>query len=146
MKFNWGFKIGAVYVAFVVMMIVLVGMSVGQKIDLVADDYYEQELKFEERIDKIRRANALVEKPGWRVEPEGIRITFPGSTVNRNLTGEIRLYCPADNTKDVSFPIEPDAAGVQLIPIENIKNGRYQLQLDWAKDGSTFWNEGVINI
>ena len=61
MKFNWGYKIVLVYCVFVAGILYLVVQSSRQQMDLVTDDYYAQEIKYQEKIDQSKRASALSE-------------------------------------------------------------------------------------
>lgn len=56
LKLNWGAGIAVLYMGFVAMIVLLVVMSMRQKIDLVTDEYYAEELLFQGKIDKIKRA------------------------------------------------------------------------------------------
>lgn len=56
LNWNWGKGIVMVYVLFVAGMLYLVFQSKQQKLDLVVDDYYQQELKFQGQIDAAQRA------------------------------------------------------------------------------------------
>ena len=73
-------------------------MSIVQKIDLVTDNYYEEEVKFQGKIDKINRAKALATPLTWEVLENGVRIHYP--TNMKGVSGKINFYCPADNRKD----------------------------------------------
>ncbi|GAB3167886.1 FixH family protein [Telluribacter humicola] len=146
MKFNWGTGIAMLYAGFVIGMLTLVTMSMRQKIDLVADNYYEQELGFQKKLDKMNRTNALAEPLRWEVAEEGVVIRFPQGLAPEQLKGTINLYCPADNRKDTHFEVKAGAEGVQLIPANKLQAGRYQLQIDWQAGAATYWNEGTIVI
>lgn len=146
MKFNWGTGIAMLYLGFVIGILTLVTMSTRQKIDLVADNYYEQELGFQKKLDKKNRANALAEPLRWEVAEQGVLVQFPQDMVANKLKGTITLYCPADNRKDTKFEVLPGADGVQLIPASKLQAGRYQLQVDWQAGEATYWNEGTIVI
>ncbi len=61
MKFNWGYKIVLVYSVFVAGILYLVVQSSRQQMDLVTDDYYAQEIRYQEKIDQSKRASALSE-------------------------------------------------------------------------------------
>ncbi len=57
---SWGNKIAIAYSLFVVLMITLVTMCIKQKdIFLVSDDYYKQEIEFQDRIDKNNNLNSI---------------------------------------------------------------------------------------
>ena len=59
MKINWGYRIFIVYFLFVIGILTLSYKSSQQKFDLVQQDYYGAELKYQTVIDASRRANAL---------------------------------------------------------------------------------------
>ena len=145
MKLNWGAGIALLYAGFVVMILLLVGMSASQKIDLVTDQYYEDELRFQDKINKINLAKTLTDPLTWQVEEQGIKIHYPKEFSDNTLTGNIKLYCPSDNTKDRTFIIKSQK-GNQLIAASDLKSGRYYLQIDWKNDKKAYWNEGVVVI
>lgn len=145
MKMNWGAGIAALYAGFVAMILLLVGMSAGQKIDLVTDHYYEEELKFQGKIDKRERADTLAEPLSWEVANGGLQIHYPTAFADSAITGEIRLYCPSDNRNDRKFAIRPEQH-MQALPGEKIPAGRYKVQADWRVGETTYWNEGVVVI
>ena len=67
MKFNWGYKIVLVYSVFVAGILYLVVQSSRQQMDLVTDDYYAQEIRYQEKIDQSKRASALSEPIRYQV-------------------------------------------------------------------------------
>lgn len=144
MKISWGTGIWAFYGLFVLMIITLVGMSVSQKIDLVTDNYYEEELIYQGRIDKIAHAKQLAVPLKWEVVAEGIKIQFP--TDMKGVSGEVNFYCPSDKGKDFKVTIQPDASGSQFVSTQKAAAGRYKMQIDWQAKGVGYWNEGIINL
>ena len=56
MKFNWGVGIFTFYGLFVVFILALVFRSSQENYDLVTEDYYQQEIRFEEVINKRNNA------------------------------------------------------------------------------------------
>lgn len=145
MKLNWGAGIAILYAGFVVMILLLVGMSASQKIDLVTDQYYEEELRFQDKINKVNLAKGLSDPLTWQVEERGIMIHYPKEFSQDTLSGNVKLYCPSDNTKDRTFPIKVENND-QLIAASNLKPGRYYLQIDWKNGKRSYWNEGVVLI
>lgn len=146
MKLNWGSGIALLYSGFVIGILTLVVMSSRQKVDLVTENYYEEELGFQKKIDKIERTRQLKQPLLWGVNQEGIQIRYPEEMRGLGISGKIKLYCPADNGKDTEFSVQPDSTLQQLIPASKLRAGRYQLQIDWQADTATYWNEGVIVI
>ncbi len=146
LSISWGWKIAFLYGGFVVMILFLVWKSVVKKIDLVADNYYEQELKFQNRIDQTRRASSLPVPLKWSVSDAKVHIQYPASFPGGAIHGKVYFYCPSDNRKDISFPITTDENMQQVIPFSKLSPGRYQIQIDWKANGETYWNEGIVNI
>ena len=64
---NWGFKILMLYAAFVGMIIFLVFRTAHENIDLVTEDYYQQELAFQNKIDQTAAALQIGEDPVVRI-------------------------------------------------------------------------------
>ncbi|KQS27937.1 FixH family protein [Dyadobacter sp. Leaf189] len=145
MKINYATAIVTLYLGFVAMIIVLVTMSMSQKVDLVTDKYYEEELSFQEKIDKRERSAALRQQVSWHVSEEGISIYYPQSIPDSALSGKIRLYCPADENHDLTIQVSAKNH-TQLIPASSVKDGSYQLQIDWKSSGQTYWDEGTVSI
>lgn len=145
MKLNWGAGIAILYAGFVVMILLLVGMSASQKIDLVTDQYYEEELQFQDKINKVNLTKKLSNPLTWQVEEQGIMIHYPKDFSEDTLSGKVKLYCPSDNTKDRIFPVK-SKNGDQLIAASEMKAGRYYLQIDWKNGKKSYWNEGVVVI
>ena len=127
------------------MILVLVGMSVNQKIDLATDHYYEEELQFQDKINKATRANALLEPLVWEVNDSGVMIHYPNVLSGNTITGKVRLYCPSNEKNDRTFNLHSKNSE-QLIPASTIPEGRYHLQIDWKNGEQTYWNEDVILI
>jgi nitrogen fixation protein FixH len=145
MKINYATATVTLYLGFVAMIITLVMMSMSQKVDLVTDQYYEEELRFQEKIDKSARAAALPEGISWNVSDEGIDIIYPKTIPDSALSGTVILYCPADENQDLSIQINAKNHR-QLIPASTIKDGSYKLQIDWKCGGLTYWDEGIVSI
>jgi hypothetical protein len=56
---NFGVKITALYLGFVALILTLVFMSFGQKVELVSKDYYAQEIAFQDKINSINNERSL---------------------------------------------------------------------------------------
>ncbi|CAG5004234.1 hypothetical protein DYBT9275_03327 [Dyadobacter sp. CECT 9275] len=145
LKLNWGAGIAVLYMGFVAMIVLLVVMSMRQKIDLVTDEYYAEELLFQGKIDKIKRAKALSEPLKWELTDDAIVIRYPGNLAANTLSGSVRLYCASDNKKDRSFAVNAENH-LQVIPLSSIPEGRFALQIDWKQGENLYWDEGVVVI
>lgn len=137
---NWGVKIVLVFIAFVTGILFMVFKSYNQKTDLVTTDYYAKELQYQEKIDKMKRVQALSAPVKFEVKGSELIIMFPKDFSGKLLTGEVVLYYPADKNKDVkeNFSIQDEPLKI-AIPSKN--RGLHWLQLSWKEGDITYYFE-----
>jgi hypothetical protein len=145
MKFNWGTKITLVYLLFVAGMLFLVMQSSRQKIDLVTPDYYEQEIKYQERIDQTKRADALQGKLSVDLLGDTIALFFPEDHNGKQIKGHVWVYYPADESLDVKGDIDTRDGTHQLIlPSGSKRTGMCIVKTSWTCDGVDFYTETIL--
>ena len=144
LKWNWGTGIALAYTAFALMIIAFVINSFSKQIDLVTPDYYAKELVFQDQIEKEQRSRALTEDVSFMMGSEQLDIQFPQEMKSTKITGKVQLFCPVDAKKDISFAIEADSNGKQIIPLNQVKAGRYKLQISWKANDLEYYKENVI--
>jgi len=140
-KFNWG---TGIVVSLIFFMLVTSGMMIlfiNQKVDLVTDNYYDKELKFQQQIDKVNNANQLTEKIEMNYDGQMVQIKFPASYVSSKPSGEIFFYRPSDISKDFKVPLSMDSTGMQVVPVTALDKGLWKIQLHWLMSESEYFNE-----
>lgn len=143
-KLNWGTKLGIMASIYVVGVLIFVGFSTTQKINLVSKDYYPKEIRYQEQIDKIR--NALQMETQVQINQTGgdLQIKFPVSM--KKAEGDITLYRPSDYESDVKYTIDLNDSGIQMVNTEQLLQGRYTVKIDWKYDGKEFYKEEAIYL
>ena len=111
MKLSWGKGIFAAYAIFMVIVLGTVAFTTTVDVDLVADDYYEQELKYQDEIDKKNRTNNLTEQIEIILEKENLKLTYP-KLIAGNISGKINFYRPSDQKLDFAVDIKTDNRNV----------------------------------
>ncbi len=142
---NWGTKILIVYVAFVLGIVFMVFKSSMQNTDLVTTDYYEKELRYQDKIDEIKRVSALSEPVQYVIKGNSVILSFPKDFAGKKLTGEVVLYCPSDQKKDIKQHFTVIDEALQISISANSK-GLYELHLSWKDGGVTYYFEKKIFI
>jgi hypothetical protein len=143
---SWGFRIIILYVAFVAMIGTMVFMTMRQKVDLVADDYYQQELKYQNQIDRQEQSGKLSAQPTVMAGKEAVTITFPEEVRAQGVTGKVNFYRPSDSEKDFAQELAVGADGVQQIPAAKFSTGLYTVKLSWTSGGKDYYNESSVYI
>ncbi|MCX6163912.1 MAG: FixH family protein [Ignavibacteriae bacterium] len=143
---NWGIKILIFYLGFVVMVLASVFFAMTQRVELVSDNYYEKELKYQEQIDKSQRTKSLKEKTEIQLIDRQIKIKFPNLPDKNYTKYSILLYRPSDPSKDLKISVLTDSLGIQIIPIEKLAKGFWKIKINWASNEAEYYDESILNI
>jgi nitrogen fixation protein FixH len=146
MKWNWGTKLMLVFGFFMLGMIALVAMSMRQKVELVARDYYSDELRYQQVVDATQRAQALERPLTVAMQGDKLVLQLPQQAGGAAITGEVHFYCAADGTKDKRIVLQADENGAQAIPAQLLKPGRYTAKVNWRYEGNTYYAEQPLNV
>lgn len=145
MSFDWGYRIAAVYLSFVAGIGWMVYRSAGERVDLVTPDYYEQEVRYQERISEQANAAALSApvSASWR---EGrIEVLLPPEFEARRVDGELTLYCPSDAGKDLHTRFMTTDSRM-VLDVPKYSSGFHVLKLSFRADGRGYHVERDILI
>ncbi len=141
---SWGTKIAFLYLSFATMIGVMVYKSVTQSVDLVAPNYYEQELKYQDKIDGINNLKA---------ESKAIIITQGENSISFNFLkemgvpkGHILFFKPDNAASDIETEIKTDNEGFQTIETQDLAKGTYLVKIDWKIGDKKFFEEERISI
>ena len=136
---NWGYKILFVYAVFVSGIMFLVFKSSSQRVDLVTTDYYAKELKYQQKIDAMNMVQKLSDTVRYEQNDGKLIIEFPKDFSGVKVTGDVVLYCPSDENKDIkqNFSVKDNPV---VMPVRGDK-GLYELQLSWEANNTSYYFE-----
>ena len=146
MKFNWGTGIAIFYSVFVLVLVFAVFKSRNYDHSLVSNQYYADDLNYQEHYDKLVNANMLEEDLKiWNKKQKGVvELQFPKEL--KKVGGEIHFFCPSHSASDFRMTIQPDSENVQLVPTEGLRKGLWKVKVDWNAENKAFYKEEVISI
>ena len=143
---NFGNKLLLVFAVFASLMSYMVYRCFSIPVDLVSDQYYKDEIAYQDVIDGTKNANALFGKTSVKENPSDIVIQLPTEMKNHLVKGTVLFYCPSNMENDRHLDLATDADGKQAIDIKKFSKGSYTVKIDW-KDGSThFYTEKPLTI
>jgi nitrogen fixation protein FixH len=142
---SWGKGIILVFILFVGGIGVMVYKSMSKNVDLVASNYYEKELKYQEQINKINNTNALAVPLKVTVNAESIELEYPPA-VSHDITGEVAFYRPSDSKNDFKIPVKTDNDNKQVISTTSLRKGMWKLKVNWKSGGKDYFNEEKVMI
>ena len=147
MKFNWGYKILFVYLAFAGGILYMVYLTTLQNRDLVSENYYEEELAYQKVIDQSAKTAQLSAAVDVKVDQLNgvLEIQLPLEFNNTNVIGKWNLYYPADQKMDVEGTINTHKCN-QVILLPKDRSGNYTLKLEWEANGQSYYFEKIIYL
>jgi hypothetical protein len=143
---NWGKGLVLALITFGGLMTWLVVKSMQNPEPLVTEQYYEQELKYQQRIDNTERANALSANVSMEPSTQGVRITFPPEVHSGSITGVLTLLRPNDPQADRQVIIAADTSGIFEAIAPGLVTGRYNALLEWTANGIAYYTEEKLVV
>lgn len=146
MKWNWGTTIALVIILFLAIMAGMVYVAMRQTNEMMDANYYEKEIQYQQLIDASRRYEQLPQDSLLKVAPDHIAIYIPTAQLQDFRGGELELLHLNDGAADHKIALQPDAAGLCLIPLNALKNGSYKMRLSWTAAGEKYYKDQEIQI
>lgn len=141
---NWGKGITLFLIGFVSFMGFLVYKTFQVDFDLVADDYYAQEIAYQDRIDAQHNLAMQQFEPTVRSTPEGVSIEVAPNEMRG--TGEVYFYDPRGREGDRTFELKLDEQGAMLVDYRELGAHRYQVKMSWEANGKQYFFETPIDL
>ena len=120
----------------------LVFICVREDVSLVSKDYYQEELRHQDKINQQINTNSLEEKPQFSFVDNSIKLVFPYlSSVEK---GELRVMRPSNDKLDQRFDVNAAEGDSQLFPFKVWGKGLYRVSISWRMDGKDYYFEKVM--
>jgi len=132
---NWGhglmIALGC-FILFILFLIFIFPMG-KQNAEMISNNYYEEELKYQDVIDAKNNAAKLEKTPVYKTSGEGLLITFPETIKVDENTVSFVLFRTEDSNLDVKKEVTLQH-NLFLIPAKVISKGSYTLKLKWTEN------------
>ena len=139
-NFTWGHGIVVALGSFIIIILSLIWYftSTWKNSELITDNYYEEELAYQNVIDAKNKAINLKELPVYHQNDSGISVTFPSEINNSNSKFRIDLHRAEDQKLDIIREMELDQGNSIFIPAKVLAKGNYVLRVMWKKDNEEY--------
>jgi hypothetical protein len=118
------------------------------RVDLVSPGYYEEELRYQDEMDRLRRAQQF-DRPGsvsLDADRKVITILLPPEHAKTPCAGSIRLYRPSDSRLDRNLPLEADRNGIQTVDASALAPGLWKVRVAWQAAGQDYLMIGKVIV
>ena len=107
---TWGNKLLLVFIGFALLMSTLVYKCAKQNFELVSKDYYNEELRYQDKIDGENNANKLSSVQIAQTSDE-VSIQLPKELNGLTTAGEVWFYCAPNSSFDRKIPVKVNSNG-----------------------------------
>ena len=146
MTLNWGNGILIAILTFVSLMSYLVYQSIHTNYDLVAEDYYKEELRYQEIIDGSQRFHDLRSDLSLQVIDNQIQLSFPAEMKGQPLQASLHFYCPTDQHHDKKLIVEIPQTGTIGLPLRTLLPGQYTVKISWQYAQQYYYTEKSLSL
>jgi nitrogen fixation protein FixH len=131
----------AVFISFII------GFSVfatRQRMDLVANDYYDQEIKFQQHVDRLNHTLPIKSEVTIDYDSTNHMVTIAPPTEQKAVSGSVQFYRPSDAGQDRHYPLGAD--GGQRIDTSELTKGLWKVRVQWTNETREYFFEKPIVI
>lgn len=134
----WPAGLIAFLVVFVMAVVSFGVFAIRQPQDLVSVDYYDREIRHQEQIDRVTRADVVSDAASVSVDAAAQALCLalpPGST------GQVEFYRPANARWDRTLPLAVDQRGRQRMDLTGLQAGLWRIRVSWTVGGLDCFRE-----
>ncbi len=142
----WPYALIAFFTVLITVIASFVIWSLRQDMELVGADYYDQEMRFQQRIDSIRRAQVFGGQITIVHEAGRITVTLPTAHAAKHPAGILRLYRPSDAKLDREMKLAVDATGTQQLAVPGLRSGLWKARVSWTVGAEEFFRDETLII
>lgn len=143
----WPYGIIAAFAIFITGTTGLIVLACTHRIDLVSADYYEQEIKFQNHLDQIRRTKGLdvAGMVAYDAVRQQITISLPIDQIRQTFSGRVQLYRPSAAALDRQVALAPNSSGIQIVEAKDLRPGLWKVRVSWSiGDNDYFMDQKIV--
>jgi len=142
MKFRISWPVGivlsiAAFVIFILSFVYKVVFLPQYDHHLVSEDYYKDELNYQQEIDKLNNAFELKQNITYKKIIDGLLITFPSEFEASKIKGTISFQRLSNKKIDFQLPIDLKSNNF-LVPDKKLVEGKWNVKIEWGVNDKTY--------
>lgn len=138
---NWGNRIVLAFICFAAFIGYMVVKAFQEDFDLVAEDYYAQEINYQDKLNKLSNTAEDGLKVIVKQKGEEVILEFPDQA-----SGKIDFYHPSRKMFDRSFDIKLSDENTQRIAKSDLVPGSYRVNISWRSGEEDYYQQSSIYI
>ena len=140
MKWNWGTGIALSFTVFCGLMVYMVIQSFQTDFFLVSKQYYVDELKYQERIDELKRTRNAEILISQKAEESTLHFNID---TEKHISGQIHFYRPDNALLDHKVKFTDSNITVEK---SALAPGRYIAKISWLDHEKSYYQEKELIV
>lgn len=144
----WPVAIAAFFTVAIIGCVSFVAFCILNPTDLVAADYYEQEVRYQGHLERLERTRTVSGATSVQHNPDlkTVTVQLPVGHLNSLKDGTIHLYRPSAASLDQRIVLQPDANGRQSIDASRLTPGLWRIRVSWSADGQEYFLDNKLTL
>lgn len=143
----WPYAIIAWFVIFISALATWAVVATHNSVDLVRQDYYEEELRFQQQIERVNRTAQMRKDITVTTDASSLTFKLPLDEAAAKPTGEIQLYRPSDASLDKKIALDVNDSGLQRIDASALKGGLWKVRVYWkVGQAEYYFDQSVVLV
>jgi len=133
----WPAGIVLMLVGFFCGIVTLVGIASSSRTDLVSENYYEQEIRYQQRIDGLARAREAGAALTYDQAKARLTLSVSNGPAS-DAPAQVKLYRPSAAKDDREMTFARQADGVQTVDLTELQPGPWKAKASWVAGGREY--------
>jgi nitrogen fixation protein FixH len=144
----WPIVIVAYFACFLSACIAFVIYCSFHKVDLVSKDYYAQELRYQEQMERLARGLEVQGEVriAYDAASQQMLIALPLSQARQGISGWIQLYRPSSASQDRQLALALNHEGVQTWDASVLEPGLWRVRVTWSVAHQQYYHDHKLII
>lgn len=136
------------FVVFAMMVGAMVIISMNQDISLVAEDYYKQEIEYQDQINRQKNALELESLPlvQFNANSGKLLLIFDEKIHKGFVSGKVHIFSNRTSKEDLIFELNISAFPAFEMDLSELRSGKWEARVFWQDSEKEFYLENVIDI
>ncbi len=139
---NWGKGLAIAMGGFMIFILYMVITLMSKSTDLESEDYYQQEIDFEQEISAISNMNELDEKVNVTQNEDYVLVQFP--EIEQLDSIQVMMFRPNNEKEDQLFELKNSKS--LLIPKSKLTMGIYEMDIQFKIKDKVYLKKETIRI
>lgn len=144
MKLNWGNALLLFFIFYVGTLAFVLYKSTTVDHSLVVDNYYEHDINYQQRYDKISNRKLLKHDLNIQYNQKSGEINFNFGPDANVIKADVEMYRASDKLADYSTSLDIFDADIYRIPVSDLQPGKWKVKVEWSDNERTYYKEKDI--